>query len=81
MVTRVARELTSSICHVRDDGDLRHGRKSDNEALYRLQPRYPAVIVDVYDGVFHDVEKQAPPGRAHEPARALGRDSVGRGPN
>jgi len=39
------------------------------------------VIVDVYDGVFHDVEKQAPPGRAHESARALGRDSVGRGPN
>lgn len=37
---------------------IAHGRKSDNEALYRLPPRYPAVIVDAYDGVFHDVEKQ-----------------------
>ena len=37
---------------------IAHGRKSDNEALYRLQPRYSAVIVDAYDGFFHDVEKQ-----------------------
>ena len=37
---------------------IAHGRKSDNEALYRLQPRYPAVIVDAYDGAFDDVEKQ-----------------------
>jgi len=37
---------------------IAHGRKSDNEALYRLQPRYPAMIVDAYDGAFDDVEKQ-----------------------
>ena len=37
---------------------IAHGRRADNETLYRLQPRYPLAIVDAYDGVFLDVEKQ-----------------------